>query len=162
MASTMVERMLDLADQLVRQGSKSSAVRRRAVSTAYYAVFHALAKSCADSLLQSRDRTSPDRYSEEYARVYRALEHGSLKKVFAQKGPLRSRESLRKIGDLVVPLRSERFRADYSPPITGVFTPKRSQELVDQARKAAKAIEALGTEDRRILATWLLFKDIPT
>jgi|SRR5215207_9664753 hypothetical protein len=161
MARTMVERMLDLADQLAREGSKSSAVRRRAVSTAYYAVFHALAKSCADSLLQSQDKSTPDRYSEEYARVYRALEHGSLKKVFAQNGPLKSRASLRKIGDIIVPLRSERFRADYSPPIKSVFTAARSRELVSQARIAAGAVQALSAEDRRTLAAWLLFKDIP-
>jgi hypothetical protein len=54
----MVDRLLDLADQMVREGSGSSALRRRAVSTAYYAVFHALAKSCASILLPSIGRNS--------------------------------------------------------------------------------------------------------
>jgi uncharacterized protein (UPF0332 family) len=150
---TMVSRLLDAADTLIKEGTRSSAFKRRAVSTAYYAVFHALAKSCADSLLPSVDRSS-----DEYLRVYRALEHGSLKAAFSAKGPLKDRESLRKIGDLVVPLQSERHRADYLPPIKNVLSRDKARELVNQARKAVQEISSLSSEDRRTLATWLLFK----
>jgi hypothetical protein len=105
----MVARLLDLADQLVREGTRSSALRRRAVSTAYYAVFHALAKSGASILLPSMDRNS-----EVYERVYRALDHGPLKAAFMIKGgPLKERENLQEIGNRVVRLQSERHRADY-------------------------------------------------
>ena len=85
---TMVARLLDLADQMVREGAKSSALRRRAVSTAYHAVFHALAKSCASILLPSVDRNS-----DTYHRMYRALDHGPLRAAFATAGPLKDRES---------------------------------------------------------------------
>jgi uncharacterized protein (UPF0332 family) len=113
----MVGRLLDLADQMVREGSGSSAIRRRAVSTAYYAVFHALAKSCASILLPSVGRNS-----EIYERVYRALDHGPLKNAFMTKeGPLKDRQTLRKIGDRVVRLQSERHRADYLPRIRESF-----------------------------------------
>jgi aminoglycoside phosphotransferase (APT) family kinase protein len=153
--------MLDLADKLAaEEGRSSSAVRRRAISTAYYAVFHAVVKICADSLLQpgaTRDRTS-----DEYARVYRALEHGTLKNAFAQeKSPLRSRQALRRIGELIVPLRSARFIADYSPPVTNVFTPRQGRDFVAQARKAVSELNGLDDEDRRVLAAWLLFKNPP-
>jgi uncharacterized protein (UPF0332 family) len=144
---TMVGRLLDLADQLAREGARSSALRRRAVSTAYYAVFHALAKSCANILLPSVDRGS-----EVYERVYRALDHGTLKKAFPK-----DRKSLRNIGDLVVRLQSERNRADYLPP-RSVFTREEVRVLVDQARAAVGEIEHLGDDDRADLATWLLFK----
>jgi hypothetical protein len=156
----MVARMLDLADKLAtEEGLRSSAVRRRAVSTAYYAVFHAVAKICADCLLQ---QSEIGRASEEYARVYRALEHGALKDRFAQeKSPLRSRQSLRRVGELIVPLRSARLIADYAPPINSIFTPSQGREFVVQARKAVAELNALGDEDRRILATWLLFKNPP-
>src|SRR5215831_1344468 len=124
----MVERLLDLADQLVREGRRSSALRRRAVSTAYYAVFHALAKSCASILLPSMDRNS-----EIYERVYRALDHGPLKTAFmAKAGPLADRDSLQKIGNLVVRLQSERHRADYLPPNPSMFLDS-AKKLVDQA-----------------------------
>jgi hypothetical protein len=48
---TMVSRLLDAAELLLAHGGRSGAFRRRAVSTAYYAVFHSLAKSSAGALL---------------------------------------------------------------------------------------------------------------
>jgi hypothetical protein len=154
---TMVARLLDLADQLVQEGVRSSALRRRAVSTAYYAVFHALAKSCAGTLLRSVDRNS-----EIYERVYRALDHGPLKTAFATKGsPLRDRATLRRIGDLVVRLQSERHKADYLPPGKGIFSRDDARKLVEQARTAVREIEHLDDQDRFALATWLLFRNRP-
>jgi uncharacterized protein (UPF0332 family) len=150
---TMVGRLLELADQLAHEGARSSALRRRAVSTAYYAVFHALAKSCANILLPSVDKSS-----EVYERVYRALDHGPLKNAFSTKGSaLRDRDSLRDIGDLVVRLQSERNRADYLPP-KSLFTREEARALVNQARAVVGEIERLSDDDRAALATWLLFK----
>jgi len=148
----MVLLLLDSADSLLESRPRSSAFKRRAVSTAYYAVFHALAKSCADCLLPSSDGTT-----DEYSRVYRALEHGTLKSAFGRE-PLKDRLTLRKIGDLVVPLQSERHRADYLPPLRNVFSQREAKKLVDQARQAVVEIEALSPEDRRTLATYLLFR----
>ncbi len=150
---TMVGRLLDLADQLVREGVRSSALRRRAVSTAYYAVFHALAKSCAGILLPSIDRSS-----DAYQRVYRALDHGPLRAAFAPTGPLKDREPLQKIGKVVIQLQSERHRADYMPPSKGFFSPNQVETLIEKARQAVTEIEALSSRDRVALATWLLFK----
>jgi hypothetical protein len=150
----MVGRLLDLADQLVQDGAWSSTLKRRAVSTAYYAVFHALAKSCASILLPSVDRTS-----DAYQRVYRALDHGPLKAAFAASaGPLRDRSPLQKIGEVVVQLQSERHRADYMPPSKAFFPLNQAEELIGKARQAVMEIENLSTEDRVALATWLLFK----
>jgi len=151
---TMVGRLLDLAEQLVQEGVKSSALRRRAVSTAYYAVFHALARSCATVLLPSIDRKS-----DAYQRVYRALDHGPLKTAFvAAAGPLKDRGPLQRIGEMVVHLQSERHRADYMPPSKAFFSPNEAEELIGKARKAVTDIEALSSRDRVALATWLLFK----
>jgi hypothetical protein len=156
--ATMVERFLDIAEQLIASNPRSSAARRRTVSTAYYAAFHSLAQLCADELLPDVEAGSLD-----YERVYRALEHGTLKTAFrVEQSPLRQRPSLRQIGDLIVPLRTERFRADYLPPMPGVFTRTKAEELIAQARSLVRQLEALGTVDRRSLATYLLFKDIRT
>jgi uncharacterized protein (UPF0332 family) len=151
--ATMVDRLLDLADQMVGEGARSSALKRRAVSTAYYAVFHALAKSCAGTLLPSDDGNS-----EVYQRVYRALDHGPLREAFASKGPLKDRDNLKRIGELVVELQSQRERADYMPPTKGLFSQKSAESLVDQARLAVSEIEGLSDEDRIALAGWLLLK----
>jgi uncharacterized protein (UPF0332 family) len=150
---TMVARLLDVADQMAREGARSSALRRRAVSTAYYAVFHALAKSCAGILLPSVDRDS-----EMYQRVYRALDHGPLRTAFATTGPLKDRETLQKIGELVVQLQSERHHADYMPPKKGLFSRSKAETLIGKARRAVTEIERLSDQNRVALATWLLFK----
>ena len=147
---TMAASLLDLADQLVEEGARRAALRRRAVSTAYYAVFHSLAKSCASILLPSIDRDS-----EAYERVYRALDHGSIKAM--TKG---GSDNLQKIGRLVVQLQIERHRADYLPPKKGLFLDD-AKLLVDQARRAVTEIESFGEEDRIALATSLLFKSRP-
>lgn len=149
---TLISRLLDAADKLIEEGPSSSAFKRRAVSTAYYAVFHALARSCADSLLPRAARSS-----EEYSRIYRALDHGTLKTEFG-KSPLKNRETLRKIGDLVVRLQSERHLADYCPPSEKKFSRREAQKLVDQDRQAINEINSLDEADRRTLATCLLFR----
>jgi uncharacterized protein (UPF0332 family) len=152
MASTMVDRMLDAAQILLEAGRSSSAFKRRAVSTAYYAVFHALAKSCSTSVLPGETYDSRD-----FERVYRTLDHGPLATAF-NKDPLNQIDAVRRIGEVVVRLQSERKRADYLPPTRNVFSVSQANALLRQAREAVQAIDALSAEERRTLAVWLLFK----
>jgi uncharacterized protein (UPF0332 family) len=151
---TLARPLLDIADQLIHNGAGSFALKRRTVSTAYYAVFHALAKSCANTLLPSIERNS-----DAYQRVYRALDHGPLKAAFAAGGgPLRDRDPLKKIGEAVTQLQSERHRADYMPPSRNFFSPNQAESLVRRARETVTEIEGLSNRDRVALATSLLFK----
>jgi hypothetical protein len=152
MAETLVKRLLGAADSLLREGTRSSAFKRRAVSTAYYAAFHSLAKACADQLLSDTAHES-----DEYLRVYRALDHGPIKDAFTQ-APLKGHSRLGRIGDLVAQLQNERYRADYFPPIKNVFTLRRARELVDLSREVVEQIEALDIDDRRTLSVCLLFR----
>ena len=154
-SSTMASRLITAASLLLEEGSRSTAIRRRAVSTAYYAVFHAIAKVCADYVTHSTDRTMP-----EYERAYRALEHGQLKKAFSQ-SPLNDDGQLSGIGAIAVQLQAERHRADYLPPVLGVFSRSEAQELVERAADAVADLEALesGSNKRRLLATSLLFRE---
>ena len=152
---TMAVRLLEAAQNLLDNGGHSSAFRRRAVSTAYYAVFHAVDKLCADYVTHSASRTS-----DEYGRAYRALDHGSLKNAFKQT-PLKDIENLSKIGTIIVTLQTERHDADYKPPIPGLFPKDRVDVLINMAREAIVEIEAMKVshQDCRILATSLLFKE---
>lgn len=151
----MADRLIDAADSLLKDGQNSAAFRRRAVSTAYYAAFHAMAKLCADYLVGFTQQSDPD-----YARVYRALEHGPMKQAFGQ-SPLKDNPKLRKIGVNIVKLQAERFRADYLPPTTDLFSLTEAQELVDLAREVVAEIEdsESRSDDSRTLAVNLLFKD---
>ena len=57
-------------------GRPRQAELRRAVSAAYYALFHALARCCADTLVGA---TPASRSQTAWTQTYRALEHGYAK-----------------------------------------------------------------------------------
>lgn len=154
---TLVERLLWLANELATHDANSSTVRRRAVSTAYYAMFHAFANVCACEFLDADAITMG---SLEFEQVYRQLDHGSLKTVFATE-PLRSIPALRQIGGEVVRLQSERNRSDYLPQ-RALYSESECLRLVRSAESAVKMIGALSRESRRVLAINLLFKKRPT
>lgn len=153
---TMVARLFAAAETLIEEGPRSSAYRRRAISTAYYALFHALAKVCAETLLPHSRRTSA-----EYERVYRALDHGPLKNAFGQ-SPLKDDPELKRIGEAFVALQSERHRADYMPPESRMFGLSECKRLIELAKQAANQIESLSDDQRRTLSTFAMFKNRPT
>ncbi|HEY1453693.1 MAG TPA: hypothetical protein VGF57_09550 [Roseiarcus sp.] len=153
---TMIERLLALAEELAEKSSRSPTLRRRAVSTAYYAVFHALAELCANELLG----VEASRRSNEYVRIYRSLDHGTLKTAFAAL-PLSGVAALQRIGNRVVRLQSERIRSDYLPQ-QPLYTTDQSVDLVKSAKTAVLSIAALPPGDRRTLAVHLLFKHRPS
>jgi uncharacterized protein (UPF0332 family) len=150
---TMVELLLSLADDLQSRGVRNSAFRRRAVSTAYYSVFHALARLCADELIGKNGRSSRD-----YERVYRSLDHGPLKSAF-ERSPLKDDPSLREIGDYVVALQSARHKADYMPPKRDLLRREECLELIEAAKSAIERLKGLGPTERRTLSVHLLFKN---
>ena len=125
------------------------------MSTAYYAVFHALAELCTGELLGVR----ADKRSEDYVRVYRSLEHGTLKSAF-RTAPLNANDALRKIGDRVVRLQSERIRSDYVPS-QALYTLDECRDLVRSADSVVRSIGTLSREERKRLAVHLLFKNRP-
>jgi hypothetical protein len=153
--ATLAGRLLEAAELLLEHGKRSTAIRRRAVSTAYYAVFHSIVKVCADYVSRSATRSS-----EEYRRAYRALDHRQLKDAF-RRSPLKDHQTFGKIGVAVVKLQEERHDADYLPPVAGNFTYDRAAELVGLARDVVREIEKLkpANEDCRMLVISLLFKD---
>lgn len=167
---TMVEALLELAEELAEQRKahedkmRHFVAQRRAVSTAYYAVFHDLMRLCAEELLGSSKRSGP-----EYEIVYRSLNHGSLKDAFNKK-PLNAAPTLKAIGDRVIELQTARNLADYVP--MGRFNDKKrpadekpkpptlsSRKLVQSARSTVRLLGSLSPDDRRTLAVYLVFKN---
>ena len=128
-------------------------MRRRAVSSGYYAVFHTIARICADEIASEHDRDSP-----EYVLVYRTLNHADVRKALTQ-GPLQSDAAIRTIGEAFGPLQDARHQADYMPPTANVITRATAQELVAKARSAVIGLDGLSQRQRQSLAVRLLIKD---
>ena len=143
----MIEELIVLAGELARQDGE--AARRRAVSTLYYAYFHALAKLCADVL-------APMAPAGDYAKVYRCIDHGPAPNAFEQFARERGHVALVDAAITFRSLQSERHKADYMPERAD-FLPQKIEEWIDRVSNALVTIDRLAPADRRSLAIALCF-----
>ena len=125
---------------------------KRAVRTAYYALFHALARQCADLLVG----VGPDRSNGAWAQVYRSLEHGVAKnscKTAASTGfPI----GIVNFANTFVSLQEERHRADYDPDAR--YTRPDVQVLISNAEQAIASLQPEARKHRRAFAVWVLMQ----
>lgn len=123
---------------------------RRAVSTAYYALFHCLAWSGADLLI------GPERDSA-WHQVYRALEHGKTVQVCNNKQRMGEfPESIREFAEAFVILQRERQQADYA--LEEQYDRLDVLEEIDRAEEAISHYERAGVQDRRRFVALMLFR----
>src|SRR5262245_19250431 len=83
---------------------------KRAVSTAYYALFHALAKDAADLLVGVR----PTRARNAWVQTYRALDRGFAKQACREAKKLGFSRNVAACSDEFVALQEARHKADYT------------------------------------------------
>ena len=129
----------------------------RAVSTAYYAMFHALAQCCADLLAGS---TPNARSNPAWRQTYRALEHGLARQQCSNQAVMRRfPPEIRRFGDVFVAMQRERHAADYDPGIT--FSRDRVRQFVDQVEDAIAEFNAADRGHRRAFSIYVLFRPRP-
>ena len=160
-------RLIDVATQLTLSSNDTPEHQerlRRAVSTAYYAIFHFLANSNANALIG--DPTN-DNDAAAWNRTYRALEHGAARSRFRH---ARSRfrhtghmdpfpRVVKEFANTFNRLQGERYAADYNPGPT--FTVSGALRTIDQARQEIIRFGMASPEVRRDLATHVLFGNRP-
>jgi uncharacterized protein (UPF0332 family) len=134
------------------QGLPKHAMMRRAVSTAYYALFHALADRCAKTLV-----TSSGSDWDTFTLVYRALDHASAKRFFEMRDVERSGAEIASLARVFVNLRQARITADYLPT-RFPYGQKQVIEFVEQAREGCEVIAKISTGNMRRLAAQIIFK----
>jgi uncharacterized protein (UPF0332 family) len=124
----------------------------RAVSSAYYALFNAIAKDVADVLVG----VGPDRPDKAWRQAYRALDHGPAKTACEQLRALNFPPRLQACGDAFVELQLARHRADYDP----AHRLQRAEALaaVARAEEAISHLKASRRKDRKAFAVLLLLK----
>ena len=129
---------------------------RRAVSTAYYALFHCLALSGAD-LLIGADGAERD---SAWHQVYRALEHGKTMQVCNNKQRMAEfPESIREFAEAFVILQRERQQADYALEVR--YNETFVLEEINRAEKAISHYERAGVQARRRFVALVLFRQQP-
>jgi hypothetical protein len=125
---------------------------RRAVSDAYYALFHALALLCADQLIGVTLRNCG-----AWRRVYRGLEHGKAKNEFLRNDVKALDPAIDRISAAFVQLQDERHSADYDP-VSPLRRRSDVEPLVLLAEAAINDVQSLTPDLGRELAAILIVK----
>ena len=112
----------------------TQAAIRRAISTAYYATFHALTASNGDALIGPvHDQLTADAWTQ----IYRGLNHGHAKSQLepeVKRNQPRLSADAQNFADLFCDLQDERHNADYNPRET--FTAQAANTWLDTAEAA--------------------------
>lgn len=136
---------------------------RRAISTAYYGVFHFIMSAAADEYVGKTKRGTP-----AYTLAYRSIDHRALKELCEEvkKPTLKPRyqrfapatgfgANLQAFASAFVELQEKRHAADYDPSIR--VKTSDAQVAITTARSAVRRFTKASATRRRAFLTLLLF-----
>ncbi len=127
---------------------------RRAVSTAYYALFHCLTACCADTLA---GRAGAGSSAEAWRQAYRALNHGPAgsrcKEAVAERN---FPPGILDFAMLFTAMKRERERADYDPDAR--FTKAEVTQHINETATTISGFLATSIKDRRAFAVYVLLR----
>ena len=134
------------------RGRPQQARLRRAISTAYYAMFHALAESNANTLIGA---SNDARSSVEWVRTYRAINHGTASGQMKALDRNRFPDQIYDFAEVFIDLQMQRHDADYNPQAT--FTRSETVAAINRAASAVERFIETTARDRRAFAAQVLF-----
>jgi uncharacterized protein (UPF0332 family) len=130
---------------------------KRAISAAYYAVFHQLCWTTADTFIggQNAQRSTP-----AWRQAYRSLDHGFAKSqcrntIIIGQFP----QAVQDLANAFVDLQVARHAADYDPLHRLVRSEVKSE--IDRAEQVIKDFRKVPIKDRRAFAAWVTLKNRP-
>jgi hypothetical protein len=148
------------ADVSARNPTATQVDLRRAISDAYYAVFHSCLIAAADMICGAASRTS-----DRYRLVYRSVDHGTLAKLckqVSQTNPvvaIKPSAGFGQIADfarVAGSLQGQRHLADYDPSPT--FTGVEALIAISDARQAICWFTSSTNEQKEAFLWMLLFR----
>lgn len=135
-----------------RRGRPRETNLRRAVSTAYYALFHCIARSCADLIVGG---SGADRSGPAWQQAYRALDHGiARQRCEKQKVISRFPAEIQRFASLFVLMQKRRHAADYDPNVG--FVKSQVLTFISVAEQAIDEFLNSPRKDRRAFAVYVL------
>ncbi|NHM18855.1 hypothetical protein [Tritonibacter mobilis] len=129
----------------------SEADLRRSISTAYFAAYHALAQTCADSLIGEDKASRPNR---AWIEVYRGLSHGTSKDACAKAKSVGFPEEVEGFADTFVQLQHARKRVDYDP--TCQPSENEAAQWVAISEVSVNKLENVDKNSKLAFSTWVL------
>ena len=128
---------------------------RRAVSTAYYALFHALCRNCADAFIGT---VGARRSAAAWRQAYRSLDHHRARTRCANQSVMRRFPAdIQDFGNVFVKAQAQRHAADYDPS----YRAAKAAVLTDlaAAESVIRKLRSAPLKDRRALAAWVALVD---
>lgn len=162
--SELVPDLIEIAEFLATRDKQRprEASLRRAISTAYYALFNRLAELCADELVGWKQPW------EVFSPIYRSLEHGYALRILSERSTDKSHplgREVERLGTIFRELQAAREWADYNrepnpDPLEALsgrrFSREQTAQLVANAREGIAIVENLDKSTRLKLATRLV------
>ena len=155
------ERLFGQADALAGATEAHQTDLRRAISAAYYGLFHFILTAASDMVVGS-DRRS----SAEYSLVYRSVDHSRLRTLCTQLSGTKPKNlpfvpsgdfgTIAQFARVVGYLYELRNLADYDP--SRDFTPDEARVAISEARQAIKWFQEGTAEQRQAFLILLLFR----
>ena len=129
---------------------------RRAVSAAYYALFHVLAGNAAGILAGARPPLRAPR-RRFWSQTYRALEHGYARNQCLNQAVMSGfPQEIQDLGALFAYLQTQRHNADYNPDVT--FSRTEVVRLIGNAEKVIDDFASVPRQYRRDFALHTLLR----
>ncbi|MCY4047631.1 MAG: hypothetical protein OXF42_05970 [Candidatus Dadabacteria bacterium] len=149
--------LIDTADTLLNAHTRRprQSDLKRAVSTIYYAMFHALCRNSADCLVGT---AGADRSGSAWRQIYRAVEHGLARSQCENKNVVqRFPGEIQAFAKNFVEIQEKRHEADYDPD--SEYRLADVQMWLDSAKLYIKRLEGASIKDRRAFAVWVTVKN---
>lgn len=127
---------------------------RRAVSACYYALFHCLARECADLLIGT---AGPNRSDRAWRQTYRALEHGYAKAQCQAALRMTFAREIRDFAALFITMQVKRHDADYDPHAR--FVKSGVENDISLVESAIRDFLSVSRQERRAFCAWVLLKN---
>lgn len=128
---------------------------KRAISTAYYALFHALCRNCADCFIGGQNAS---RSKKAWLQAYRAADNKfSSTKCKTRSVMSKFPKEIEDFANMFVSSQAKRTSADYDP--TSKFTRSEVLTEIDSVEVAIKGFNSTPLKDRRAFAAWVMIKD---
>lgn len=167
MAPLNPDHLLEQAEHLIERrpdgGEPREVELRRAVSAAYYGVFHYILAAATDEFVGPQDRGSPI-----YTLVYRSIDHRALRNLCAEvkkpnastkyskyAPPVGFARDLQNFAGSVLDLQEKRHSADYDPSVS--LGTRAARLAIATARRAIARFAEVSRAERQIFLALLLF-----
>ena len=124
---------------------------RRAVSTAYYALFHCLAGCCADMLVGG---AGANRSAQAWRQAYRALQHTTARQRCANQVIRRFPSEIQAFAGIFTDMQRKRESADYDPD--GTFYKSDVLDDIYTTENVISQFLKVPLKDRRAFAVYVL------